>query len=235
MMTDTRSPVAVVTGAASGIGAAIAEELSERGWTVASLDLADAPGCAWSARVDMRDSTAVSDALEDVTRDVGPISAAISVAGYYEMTPIVDISNDQWNRMLAVHLGGLVNLTRASLPGMLARGKGSIVAITSELAIGGGGEDAHYAAAKGAIIGFVRSLAPEVAAAGVRINAVAPGPTDTPLLAANSPWRSPEYLATLPLRRLGTAHEAALCVAWLVDEGSFCVGEIISPNAGAVI
>ena len=137
--------------------------------------------------------------------------------------------------MLRVHVGGLVNLARAVLPGMLDRGAGSVVAVASELAVGGGSEDAHYAAAKGAILGTVRSLAAEVAGAGVRVNAVAPGPTDTPLLAADSPWRAPEYLDTLPLRRLVTAEEVALCIGFLADDGSFCVGEVLNPNAGAVI
>ena len=101
--------------------------------------------------------------------------------------------------------------------------------------IGGGGDDSHYAAAKGAVIGLVRSLAAEVAARGVRVNAVAPGPTDTPLLAADSPWRAADYLATLPAGRLTRPDEVALCVSALIEEGSFCVGEILSPNSGAVI
>jgi NAD(P)-dependent dehydrogenase (short-subunit alcohol dehydrogenase family) len=227
--------VAVVTGAASGIGAAVAAELASRNWAVASLDLAAAPACAWSAVVDMRDAAAVSDAVERIERELGPIGAAVSAAGYYEMLPITEISRDQWERMLAVHLGGLVNLSRAVLPGMVERQDGAIVAITSELAVGGGSEDVHYAAAKGAIIGLVRSLSVEVAAAGVRVNAVAPGPTDTPLLAPDSPWRAPSYLETLPIGRLGSPEEVALCVSWLIDEDTFCVGEILNPNAGAVI
>ena len=77
--------------------------------------------------------------------------------------------------------------------------------------------------------------AAEVAPAGVRVNAVAPGPTDTPLLPDDSPWRAPDYLATLPLRRLVHPDEVARCVAFLVDEGTFCVGEVLNPNAGAVI
>ena len=138
--------------------------------------------------------------------------------------------------MLRVHLGGLRNITRSVLPSMLERGTGSIIAITSELAIGGGDGDAHYAAAKGAIIGLVRSLAVEVAGRGVRVNAIAPGPTDTPLLSADSPWRAPEYLATIPNRRLTRPDEIAEVVRFLLnDETDFCVGEVLSPNGGAVI
>jgi NAD(P)-dependent dehydrogenase (short-subunit alcohol dehydrogenase family) len=135
-----------------------------------------------------------------------------------------------------VHLGGLRNIVRSVLPSMLERGSGSIVAITSELAIGGGDGDAHYTAAKGAIIGLVRSLAVEVAGHGVRVNAVAPGPTDTPLLVADSPWRAPEYLATIPNRRLTSPGEIADVVRFLLnDDTDFCVGEVLSPNGGAVI
>jgi len=126
-------------------------------------------------------------------------------------------------------------VVRATLPVMLERGEGCIVAITSELAIGGGDHDAHYAAAKGAVIGFVRSLAAEVAPRGVRVNAVAPGPCDTPLLAPDSPWRAPDYLATLPARRLSTPDEIAVAVQFLVEAGTFLVGEVVSVNSGAVI
>ena len=105
----------------------------------------------------------------------------------------------------------------------------------SSLAIGGGDGDAHYAAAKGAVIGFIRSLAAEVAADGVRVNSVAPGPTDTPLLAADSPWRDPAYLATLPAGRLCTAGEIARAARFLIDGPGYCIGEVLSANSGAVI
>lgn len=229
------SRVAVVTGAASGIGAAVAAELSSRGWRVGGLDLVSSPACDTSIALDVTDAVAVRAAVTSIAAELGPVSAAVSVAGHYAMAPVSDITGEQWTRMLRVHLGGLRNVSKSVLPSMLERQEGGIVAITSELAVGGGDGDAHYAAAKGALIGFVRSLAAEVAAAGVRVNAVAPGPTDTPLLSSDSPWRDAAYLETLPIRRLGSPEEVALCVAWLLEEGSFCIGEVLNPNAGAVI
>jgi NAD(P)-dependent dehydrogenase (short-subunit alcohol dehydrogenase family) len=137
--------------------------------------------------------------------------------------------------MLAVIVGGTVNVFAAVLPHLLRRDSGGMIAISSELALAGSATDLHYVAAKGAVLGLVKSLAMEVAHTGVRVNAVAPGPTDTPLLAAGSLWREPGYLATLPLRRLVTAEEVARTVCYLATEGSMYLGEVLSPNAGAVI
>lgn len=227
--------VAVVTGTGSGIGAAVAAELIARGWDVAGLDLHPSPGCTLGIQVDMTEGDQVYAAIRSIEASLGPITAAVSSAGYYEMTSISEITAGQWRRMLDVHLGGLLHLSRAVLPGMIENKGGSIVAIASELAIGGGSGDAHYAAAKGAVLGLMRSLAVEMAPHGIRVNAVAPGPTDTPLLAADSPWRAPEYLSTLPVGRLATPEEVALCAAFLTEEASFCVGETLNPNSGAVI
>lgn len=223
----------MVTGAASGIGASVAAELTDRGWQVAGLDL-NQSGWDLSRAVDVSDTEAVASALGEVEAALGPVDAVVSAAGHYAMLDVVDITPEQWHTMLRVHLGGLLNLCRAVLPGMISRGDGSIVAITSELAIGGGDRDAHYAAAKGAVIGLIRSLANEVAGTGVRVNGVAPGPTDTPLIGPDSPWRAPDYLATLPLRRLVAPEEISRTVAHVI-EATFMTGEIISPNAGAVI
>jgi 2-hydroxycyclohexanecarboxyl-CoA dehydrogenase len=232
-MTDR--PVALVTGGASGIGAAIVDALVARGFVTGCLDLrGSAPGAEHTVAVDVSDADAVFAATEEVRSRLGPISAAVTCAGYYEMAAVNDISPESWRKMLRVHLGGLVNVARATLPDLIER-RGALVAVASELAIGGGDHDAHYAAAKGAILGVVRSLAVEVAPHGVRVNAVAPGPTDTPLLAADSPWRAPEYLNTLPLRRLATPPEVARCVEYLVCDGTFSVGDVVSVNSGAVI
>ncbi|UJL30037.1 SDR family oxidoreductase [Mycolicibacterium vanbaalenii] len=230
-MTD--QPVALVTGGASGIGAAVVEALTARGYTVGCLDLNPGPAeNTWA--VDVSDADAVPRAVGQLQDRLGPVSAVVTSAGYYEMAPVSDISEDAWRRMLRVHLGGLVNVARATLPDLTAT-RGSLVAVASELAVGGGDEDAHYAAAKGAILGLVRSLAVETASSGVRVNAVAPGPTDTPLLAPDSPWRAPEYLQTLPLRRLTTPAEVARCVEYLVCDATFSTGDVVNVNSGAVI
>jgi 2-hydroxycyclohexanecarboxyl-CoA dehydrogenase len=231
---DHDGNIALVTGAASGIGAAVASRLAGRGWKVAGLDLhgseTDLPLIA-----DVADSGAVRETAGRVARELGPVSLLVTVAGHYEMFPVSEIGPDRWRRMLSVHLGGTRNACAAVLPGMLGAGRGTIITISSELALGGGAQDAHYAAAKGAIVGFTKSLAAEVADRGVRVNSVAPGPTDTPLLEPDSPWRGPTFLKTLPLGRLVRAEEVAETVLFLVEEGDYFCGQVLSPNAGAVI
>ncbi len=225
----------IVTGSSSGIGRACTELLTDEGWTVVGFDRAPGGPAAIHLQVDMADPEAVTAAVSAATDQAGPIAAVVSAAGHYESTPLAEVTDAMLDRMLRVHLGGIFALSRAVLPGMLARGSGSIVAIASELAYGGGERDSHYSAAKGAVLGFVRSLAAEVAPHGIRVNAVAPGPTDTPLLAADSPWRAEDYLATLPAGHLTSPQEVALCASWLLSEGTFAVGESLQPNAGAVI
>jgi 2-hydroxycyclohexanecarboxyl-CoA dehydrogenase len=229
------APVAVITGAASGIGAACARLLGERGWRTAGIDLnesrTDLP-----ARVDVTDRAGVAAAVDAAAARFGRIDLAVTAAGYYEEgIDVAEITAAQWDRMLAVILGGTVHTCAAVLPHMLARGQGAIAAISSELALAGSATDLHYVAAKGAVLGLVKSLAMEVAQTDIRVNAVAPGPTDTPLLAPDSLWRKPDYLATLPLGRLVTPEEIAHAVYYLATEGSMYCGEVLSPNAGAVI
>jgi NAD(P)-dependent dehydrogenase (short-subunit alcohol dehydrogenase family) len=137
--------------------------------------------------------------------------------------------------MFAVHLGGFRNIALSVLPLMRKRKNGSLICITSELGIGGGEFVSHYSAAKGAQIGLVKTLSLEYAPFNIQVNAVAPGPTDTPLIAQDSPERQPEFLNTLPLKRLVKPEEISQAVWFLASEGTFFSGEIISPNAGAVI
>ncbi len=234
-MTAPTAPAAVITGAASGIGAACARLLAGRGWRTAGIDLRP-PATDLAVTADVTDAAAVAAAVDGAAQRFGRIDLAVTAAGYYqEGVDVTGITRGQWDRMLAVILGGTVHTCQAVLPHMLRRGTGAIVAISSELALAGSSTDLHYVAAKGAVLGFVKSLAVEVAHTGIRVNAVAPGPTDTPLLVPGSPWRDPEYLATLPLRRLVTPEEIAHTVHYLATEGAMYCGEVISPNAGAVI
>jgi 2-hydroxycyclohexanecarboxyl-CoA dehydrogenase len=233
-MSAENSGVAVVTGAASGIGAAVGRLLSERGWRVAGIDL-NPSQTELSLQADVSDLDAMRGAAERVAAELGPVSALVTAAGVYEIVPVAEIDDERWRRMLSLHLGGVANALWAVLPGMLAAGEGAVVTISSELAISGGDGEAHYAAAKGAIIGLTRSLGWELAPQGIRVNSVAPGPTDTPLLAADSPWREPAYLDTLPIGRLVTPEEVAQTVLFLIEEGTYFAGQTLSPNAGAVI
>ncbi|HYB87489.1 MAG TPA: SDR family oxidoreductase [Streptosporangiaceae bacterium] len=228
-------PVAVITGAASGIGRACAALMRQSGWRTAGIDLHPSD-TDLSLQADVSDRAAVSDAVDQAAARFGQIDLGVTAAGYYEEgIDVAEISHQQWDRMLAVILGGTVNTFTAVLPRMLARGRGVLIAISSELALAGSATDLHYVAAKGAVLGVVKSLAAELAETGIRVNAVAPGPTDTPLLAADSLWRKPGYLATLPLGRLVTPEEIAGAVYYLATEGSMYCGEVLSPNAGAVI
>jgi NAD(P)-dependent dehydrogenase (short-subunit alcohol dehydrogenase family) len=227
--------VALVTGAASGIGAACVAHFAEHGWATAGIDLRESATDA-SYLADVSDRAAVGHAVTRLLAEHGRIDALVTAAGYYEEgIDVTEISRQQWDRMLAVILGGTANCASAVLPHLLERGTGSIIAISSELALAGSATDLHYVAAKGAVLGLIKSLAVEVAHTGVRVNAVAPGPTDTPLLADDSVWREPSYLATLPLGRLVRPAEIAGAVYYLATEGTPYCGEVLSPNAGAVI
>jgi NAD(P)-dependent dehydrogenase (short-subunit alcohol dehydrogenase family) len=226
--------VALVTRAASDIGAAVAARLAERGYAVAGIDLAPSP-IGFSLEVDPADLDGMQTAAETVAAELGPVSVLVTSPADYEAVPTGEIDDERWRRMLTIHLGGVTNACWAVLPGMLAARSGTIVAITSELALAGGDGDAHYAAANGAILGLIRSLGCELAPLNIRANSVAPGPTDIETLDGRPTWADPTYLANVPIGRLVTPAEIAETVLFLVEEGSYFAGQTLSPNAGAVI
>jgi len=236
---------AIVTGAGSGIGRAVALRLSADGYRVAVNDIRAAASEGVVAEIGSRKGEAIAVG-GDVSRedDVAAIVAAcrsafgdpthlINNAGHVHQARFTDITPADFDRMFAVHVRGVFLMTRAVLAAMLARGAGVVVNMASQLGQIGGVELVHYSAAKAAIIGLTKSLAREVSAQGVRVNAVAPGPINTPLVKALSPeWRK----AKLPLGRFGEPEEVAATVAFLCsDEASLFVGQTIGPNSGDVM
>jgi 2-hydroxycyclohexanecarboxyl-CoA dehydrogenase len=231
----TGGAVAVVTGAASGLGAAVAAALRAGGRRVAGLDLRPSPDVDLAVEVDVTDGAAVAAAVGRVERELGPVEALVTAAGIYEMAPVDDIDDARWERMLRVNLSGTAIVCAAVLPSMVERGRGAVVTISSDLGVGGSEGDVHYAASKGAIVGLTRALATEVDGTGVSVNTVAPGAADTPMLEADSPWRAAGFLDTLPVRRLVRPDEIAAAAVFLVDVGPAVSGQVVSPNAGATI
>jgi len=232
-MNSVKHGCALVTGAGGGIGSAIVRVLAEVGYRVAANDLRGDAAPGSSAAADVSDLAAVARMIDTVEADLGAISVLVNGAGIAHEVPLEEIDEAAWRRMLAVHLGGTYNTCRILAPRMRSRGGGVIINIASEIALTGSSQHSHYAAAKGAILGLTKALAKELAPT-VRVNSVAPGPTDTPLL--SDQWRTSAYLATLPTRRLTTPEGIARTVAFLAsDEAAFFTGQVISPNSGAVI
>ncbi len=118
---------------------------------------------------------------------------------------------------------------------MVARGRGGVVTVSSDLGVGGSQGDAHHAASKGAIVGFTRALATEVEGTGVAVNTVAPGAADIPVLEVTSPWRSADFLTTLPVQRLVRPAEIAAAAVFLLGVRTAVSGQVLSPNDGATI
>jgi len=242
------SQVSLVTGAGSGIGRVIAEKLAREGERVVVNDLEEASaeevvagieesgGEATSAPGDVSDPEDVGRMVERAREAFGPIEVLVNNAGYGQQKPFVELTVEDFDRMIGVHLRGTFLCTSAVLPGMLAAGRGVIVNVASQLGQIGGVELSHYSAAKAGIIGLTKSLAREVSAQGVRVNAVAPGPINTELvLSLSEEWRR-NKAAELPLGRFGEPWEVAETVAFLASEGAaLYVGQTLGPNSGDVM
>ncbi len=247
-MTPERSRVALVTGAGSGIGRAIAEKLAKDGERVVVNDLngetADevvarikgSGGEAAPAPGDVSDAGAVQRVVEAAREAYGSPEILVNNAGFGQQKRFVDLTVEDFDRMIAVHLRGTFLCTRAVLPEMLSQGYGIIVNVASQLGQIGGVELCHYSSAKAGIIGLTKALAREVSAQGVRVNAVAPGPINTDLvLGLSEEWRNAKA-ADLPLGRFGEPWEVAETVAFLATDGAaLYVGQTLGPNSGDVM
>jgi 3-oxoacyl-[acyl-carrier protein] reductase len=248
-MASDRSRVALVTGAGSGIGRAVAEKLASDGESVVVNDLDSAAadevvegivesgGQAKAAPGDVSDESAVQEVVAKAKEGWGPPEILVNNAGFLQLAPFVELSVEDFDRMIAVHLRGTFLCTRAVLPEMLERGSGVVVNIASQLGQIGAPDLCHYAAANAGIVGLTKSLAREVSAQGVRVNAVAPGPINTELVFDNLPeaWRE-NKAAELPLGRFGEPHEVAETVAFLAsDAAALYVGQTLGPNSGDVM
>jgi 3-oxoacyl-[acyl-carrier protein] reductase len=239
---------ALVTGAGSGIGRAIAQRLARDGYPVIVNDIDDARagdvaaaigaagGRAKAQAGDVSSESDVGRLVEAARAAFGPIGLLVNNAGHVHQCAFEHLAAADFDRMFAVHVRGTFLMMRAVLPEMLAAEAGVIINIASQLGQIGGVELVHYSGAKAAIIGMTKALAREVSSRGVRVNAVAPGPVNTPLVTVLSQdWRD-RKAAQLPLGRFGEPEEIAATVAFLASpEASLFVGQTLGANSGDVM
>lgn len=237
--------IAIVTGAGSGIGQAIARKLATDGFKVLVNDFDADAAAKTTARIganatahhgDVSNPADVAQMIEHCVREFGAPTHLVNNAGHVHQAAFTELTVDEFDRMIAVHLRGTFLCTKAVLPGMLNAGKGCVVNVASQLGQIGGVELAHYSAAKAGIIGMTKALSREVSAKGVRVNAVAPGPINTPLVRALSPDWQAAKAAELPLGHFGEPEDVADTVAFLCsDAARLYVGQTLCPNSGDVM
>ncbi|HTH28699.1 MAG TPA: SDR family NAD(P)-dependent oxidoreductase [Sphingobium sp.] len=236
--------VAVVTGAGSGIGRACAVQLAKDGAAVAVWDLngegaqgtvdliTGNGGRAIAMVVDCASSAAITDGVAKVHADLGAVTVLVNNAGMANFTPVMDITEEHWDRMMAVNLKGPFLCIKAMLPDMRAAGWGRIINISSSSVQTGAPAMAHYVSSKGGVIGLTRALAIELAAENITVNHVPPGFVRTPMLEA-SPVDIDGYAATMPMKRAGEPEDIACAVSYFASEGAkYVTGQTIGVNGG---
>ena len=240
MSNSLKDRVAVVTGAARGIGDAIAERLLADGARVFSLDKSapsePRPGVVYLA-ADVTDPTSVADAFRSVDREAGQVDILVNNAGIQRVGLVGKISFADWSAVVSTHLNGFFLCASEAVPRMVERGKGgAIVSIASTAAFVGLPGRGAYCAAKAGILGLTRALSLEVATAGIRVNAVAPGFTRTKFIEqglADGSLREDWMVARVPMGRLAATHEIADAVRYLAgDESSYMTGQSIVVDGG---
>ncbi len=235
----------LVTGAANGIGRAVVLALAERGDLAVLNDLTDSAAltslvrqleqAGVESRVVLGDVSAPETARQAFD-GLPRLDVLVNNAGILNESPITEMSFEQWDSMIRVHLYGTFLFAQQAARLMTRQGSGAIVNIASDLGQLGCANLSHYSAAKGGIIAFTKALARELAAQGVRVNAVAPGGTLTPMVERLGADYIREESARYPLQRLGTAEEIAATVAFLASaQASFTTGQILGVNGGGVM
>jgi 3-oxoacyl-[acyl-carrier protein] reductase len=247
MTSPLKGKRALVTGAASGIGRATAQELGRRGADVALVDLAPCAGLAEeisamgrksiAIEADVGDETQAPAAVRRALDDLGGLDILVNCAGMILEKPLLEMSIDDFDRIVRVNLRGTYLMGREGIAAMKEQGGGGrIVNIASELAYLGRAEFSAYCASKAAILGLTRSWAREFAP-DILVNTVAPGPVDTPMLdieVMSQAWLAKE--TDIPLGRVGRPEEIASVIAFLAGpEATFVTGQTFSPNGGAVM
>jgi acetoacetyl-CoA reductase len=233
--------VAVVTGGVSGIGAATCRALQKAGYAVAANFVSDVTAARalreqtgiavlqW----DVADFDACERGVAEIVRTLGPVDVLVNNAGITRDASLHKMSCEQWRRVIDVNLGGCFNMCHAVIGPMRERGYGRIVNMSSVNGLAGQFGQTNYAATKAGIIGFTKALAIESAARGITVNAIAPGYTDTAMVAAVRPEIRERIIAGIPLRRLGKPEEVAAAVLYLVSEAAaYITGETLSINGG---
>ena len=244
-MRGLEGKVAFVTGAASGIGRATALRLGEEGARVAAADL-NAEGAAATAAaigrdavglaLDVTDTASVRAAVAEAERRLGAIDILVNCAGWDKVEPFLDNTEETWDRVLDINLKGVIRCTRVVLDGMISRGSGCIVSVSSDAGRVGSSGEVVYSGAKAGIIGFSKGVARETARHGLRVNVVCPGPTNTPLMEATSranPRLGEALVKAIPFRRLAEPHEIAAAVVFLASgDAAFITGQTLSVSGG---
>lgn len=237
----------IVTGGASGIGLAVVEDLLKEGWRVVAADLA--PGAIARAReaftaygdqvrfaeVDISEETAVADLVGTTDDTFGPLWGVVNSAGIAKDVPALETSVEMFRKILDVNLVGTFLVAREAAKVMKTHGGGSIVNIASVSGMRGNMGRAAYGSSKGGVLTLTKILAVEFAAYGIRVNGVAPGPIETPLVKEVHTKEAREaWMRTVPLRRYAQPREVSGAIAFLLDEtkSSFVTGETICVDGG---
>lgn len=229
-------PVALVSGACGGLGAAIVQRLTGDGFAVAGCDLVPGADGAVRAEVDVVDRRAVRGFVRRVEDELGPLGVVVTAAGVQRTGASEAVDERDWKLLLDVNLTGTWNVIQAALPGMLERSRGRIITIASEIGLSGLERYAAYAASKGGVIALTKALARELAPRGICVNSVAPGPIEAGMLTKGAAYSDEWLAANVPLGRWGRPSEVAASVAFLAgDDGGYFVGQILSPNGGTVV